>query len=181
MLKLSRRFFIVLLIGTIVWAALFWISIEEYAIYYEAKRNLPYQAWNGGLFFLIIGFMLFSTWAIAGVVKRNIQIGIALTGIVIAFAFFVAAQTENIGYSLEPIFTGDGGYYIVSLNPFLHLGGGRVKGVAGLSFYARLSSMSMRNLILYLVYGESISFSLMGIFLLTNKYLLKKHRFLKEE
>jgi len=166
--------FIVLFIATAVWAILFCRSIEEYARYYEAKRNLPYQAWNNGLFFLVSGLVLLSTWAIVGVAKRNLQICIAVIGIVIAFGFSLAARIENIGYSVEYLARIDEGpSLVVNLNPFLHLGGGRAERVVDPMFYAGLSSISIRNLLLYLFYGELISFSLMGIYLVINKFLLK--------
>jgi hypothetical protein len=166
--------FIVLFIATAVWVILFCRSIEEYARYYEAEPNLPYQAWNSGLFFLVSGLVLLCTWAIAGVVKRNLQICVAVIGIVIAFGFSLAANIENIGYSVEYLARiNEGPGLIVTLNPFLHLGGGRALLKVDPMDYAGMSSTSIRNLLLYLFYGELISFSLMGIYLVINKFLPK--------
>jgi hypothetical protein len=175
-LKLSRRFFKVLLIVTIVWAVISSIGIEEFRGY-RAESDKPTPLWIVGLVFS--GIMLFSTWAISGVVKKNLQICVALIGIAIAFVFFIAAITENIGYFFYTGVShiGGGGYSIYNLNPFLHLGGGTIEAriIGDPLFYATQSSLSIGNLILYLTYGESISFSLMGTYLLTKKQYFKTH------
>lgn len=95
----------------------------------------------------------------------------------IASFFFTAATTRDIGYSLEDwiLQIDRPGYFTYSLNPFLHLGGGRITCFLDCESRVALNALSMKNLLLYTVYGESISFSLLGIFYLIRRYLLKKH------
>lgn len=173
-MKISK-IFIVLSIATIICAVLCEINTRRLIAYVEHTGHFPTYPWNVGLF-LIVGFVLFSFWVIAGVIRRNIRVIVALVGIAIASFFFMAATTRDIGYSLDDwVWQIDRpGYFTYSLNPFLHLGGGKVICFLDCGSRVALNALSMKNL-LYTVYGESISFSLLGIFYLIRRYLLKKH------
>jgi hypothetical protein len=151
------------------------MSVEESRAYREAHPDRPFLLLTIALF--SIGSVLFLTWAGIGIIKRDLPICATLAGIAIAFVFFIAAMTENIGYSIEYMATiWGGGAYTESLNPLLYLGGGTVTDSAvGSILYPLLSAMSIGNLILYLAYGELISFSLMGFYLLSKKQYFKAH------
>jgi ABC-type cobalt transport system substrate-binding protein len=181
MLKLTRRFFIALFIVTIVWAVLFLISIEEFRTFYQFNSAEPIlmsiPGWGSWL--LSIGIFLFLAWIISGVVKRNLSLCIALIGIVIAFGFFMAAITRDIGYSFDYVATiqelSVPPAYEIWFNPLLHLGGGTIVGTGEPYSIPLLNAMSIGNLVLYLVYGELISFSPMGFYLLSKKQYFKSH------
>jgi hypothetical protein len=150
------------------------MSVEESRAYREAHSDRPFLLLTIALFF--IWSVLFLTWAEIGIIKRDLPICATLAGIAIAFVFFIAAITKNIGYSYDYMPNVSGRlFYTESLNPLLYLGGGTTTGSVSPILYPELSAISIGNLILYLAYGESISFSLMGFYLLTKKRYFKTH------
>lgn len=154
-----------LFVCSIFWGSLYFTALQEYGkeVYQMDKPRVTLNV------AMISGFALFGAWTVLAVKRRNIPLGCATMGIVIAFCFFVGANTENIGYTTELLaHAGDSRGNYVILNPFLHVGGGTY-----ISFYATSvtlpSSVSIENQFLYLAYGELISFSITGICLLTRK------------
>lgn len=143
-------FIVVLFVITMFWEGIFYLSAQEYTEW-SLARERPYQVWDKGRVMLFSGFILYSVWTAIAIAKRNVKIIVAIAGIIIAFCFFFAANTENIGYAVEEYAGFDHAGYELTLNPLLHLGGGSIESKFGdPKVYAYLSSMSVRNLLLYL-------------------------------
>ena len=160
----SKIIIALLLVATILWAALFYQSIMEYNAWSHA-RELPYQVWNKGQIMLLSELVLLCLWMVIAITRRNIFIGVAVLGIIIAPAFLFSAGLEDVGYTVELVATiGKGTLYRITLNPLLHFGGGVYESYRGPSLILWTSSTRIENLLLYLFYGELTSFSLFGIY-----------------
>ena len=195
MLNRFRTFAVMLLVATIFWGVLFYQSIQEWRKYVkdyyercEIERQrvleehglrvyfgLPtlYWAWNGGGVILLSGCVLLCSWIVSALVKKKAQILVSVVvGFTIAFGFLMAARVPSIGYTVEhSMGWGDHPSYRLTLNPLLHLGGGTVSLWRYPMGYAISSSILPRNLLLYLLYGELSSFSIVAIFTMMKKRL----------
>jgi len=162
MLNKFKIIIALLLMVTILWAALFYQSVIEFMLFH---RELSYQAWNKGQIMLLGELALLCLWMVIAITRRNILIGVAVLGIIMAPAFFFSAGIEDVGYAVEYVSTiGKGTMFQITLNPLLHLGGGVYESYRDPSLISINSSMRIENLLLYLFYGELTSFSFFGIY-----------------
>jgi len=167
--KISKT--LILLLITFIWTGIYFYT--KYLHDGNGYRgDYPYQVTDIGHSMILSGFMLIGTWIIFAIKERNIYIGTALIGLGVAFGFFVLANTENIGYTIEYFSSFDGGGCIIKLNPFLHIGS--VIEERKLCVVAvEISSRSIRNILLYLFYGELLSFSFLKICLELRNFIKK--------
>jgi hypothetical protein len=160
-----------LIVCTVLWAGLYgkalWDSSE--LIY---RSGVPHAALNLAI---ATGLPLSAAWTIAAMKRRNLLLACAATGTIVALCFFFAANTVNLGYTIEYAVYG---WYsrgnFLRLNPLLHLGGGVFISfsAADIAFH---SSMLIKNQLLYLAYGELIPLAVAGIGLLTRKLARHLH------
>lgn len=186
---------ILLLTATTLWIIVFHIGIQEYSAFMEDYSEccaltrqggfeehglhvdtFPislHHEWHRGQAMLSGGCVLLCSWIASALVKKKSHILFSVfVGITIALGFMIAARIPNIGYTVECFASiGSGPNCIVTLNPFLHLGGGCAKVYTAYMDYAISSSILPGNLLLYLSYGELISFSLMGVYIAMKKRL----------
>jgi hypothetical protein len=143
---------------------------------------MSYTIFDFGKAMIITGFGLLVLWIILSVKRRSVRIGAFIAGLLIAFCFFTAANTKNIGwyevgFYLDTHFDRGGGE-VVALNPFLHLQ--TDADIASDYFrnplqYTYHNSLLPFNMLIYFVYGEAISFSLLFLFTMLRRIFLK-HR-----
>jgi hypothetical protein len=194
MLRFSGTLGILLLTATTLWIAVFYIGIQEYSVFMEGYSEwcastrqgdfeqhglyvdtfpiLFHHEWHHGQAMLSGGCILLCSWIASALVKKKSQILFSVfVGITIALGFMIAARIPNIGYTVEYLYVIWNGHDCrVTLNPFLHLGGG-CEVCTSPMYYATSSSVLPRNLLLYLLYGELSSFSLMGVYIAMKKRL----------
>jgi uncharacterized membrane protein YjfL (UPF0719 family) len=154
-----------LIVCTILWAGLYGKALwDSSGLVYSP--DMPRTALNLAI---VTGLPLSAAWAVAAVKRGNILLACAATGTMLALCFFFAANTENLGYTIEYVpYIWHSRGYVVRLNPFLHLGGGTLVGYIAMDT-AFQNSMSIPNQLLYLAYGELISLAVAGLGLLTRK------------
>jgi hypothetical protein len=162
-----------LIVCTALWAGLYGRAVQDSrALAY--RLDVPRIALNLAI---VTGLPLSVAWTIVTMKWRSLLLACAATGTMLAFCFFAAANTENLGYTVEWVLyfwfrRGD----IVQLNSLLHLGGETI-----ISYYAAStvlqSSLSIPNKLLYLAYGELIPLAVAGMGLLTRR-LARRFRFI---
>jgi len=149
MLRFSGTLGILLLTATTLWVVVFCIGIREYSAFMEDYSEwcaltrqggfeehglcvdtfpiLFHHEWHRGQVMLSGGCVLLCSWIASALVKKKSHILFSMVvGINIALGFLIAARIPNIGYTVEYFATigGRGPNCRVTLNPFLHLGGG---------------------------------------------------------
>ena len=169
MLDRFKIVIVLLFMVTMLWAVLFFQSVIEFNTLFK-YGELPYQAWNKGQVMLLGGLVLLCLWMVIAVRRKNIFIGVAVLGMIIAPTFLFLARIEDIGYTEEAFSGVDGGGFYVTLNPLLHLGDGVYSYREPISIAIK-SSMKVENLLLYSFYGELASFSLFGFFISIRKFI----------
>lgn len=194
MLRFSGTLGILLLTATTLWVIVFCIGMqkysafmedysewgaltrqrvfEEHGLYVDTFPILFHHEWHRGQVMLSGGCILLCSWTASALVKKKSHILFSVVvGINIALGFLIATRIPNIGYTLEYFATiGSGPECRVTLNPFLHLGGGCARVFVPMA-YVISSSILPRNLLLYILYGELSSFSLMGVYIVMKKRL----------
>jgi hypothetical protein len=152
----------ILIVFSVAWGVFFGLSLEQYR-QWEYAEEMPYGVFDFGRVMIISGLGLLALWIILDIKRRSVRVGAFIAGLFIAFCFFMAAKTQNIGWFVADIFFSHiGGGEIIALNPFLHIGGGSTSAYDyGIPDYVYRSSLAPLNMLIYFIYGEAIAFALL--------------------